>query len=149
MKLRASTFLVGGLAAAGGSAEARWQMGSQSIQVYAPGGMFWSRKALIFRNAPYTINNPHLGQIEVRVRFGEIAKAHAGSKGHVEGLPAVAYYVKRELTGFKSPDRLSEADYPSRKFHTIHTLEQLKRLEREKRAKARAPVPPPAAAFGP
>jgi len=147
MLLRASTFLVGVLNAASGSAEARWQMGANAIQVYAPGGMFWSSKSLILRNAPYTINNPHLGQIEVRTRFGEIARSHKGAKGFIEGLPAIAYYIKKELTGFKAPDAMTPEDYPSKKQRTKHTLESLKRLGREKMKKARAPTVPPPTAF--
>lgn len=137
--IRGSTFIMGALA--GKTAEPRWQFGSKSVQIYTPGGMFWSRKAVIVRNAPYTIDNPHLGQIQARIHFGEIARRHKGEKGFREGLPIIAYHVKREMSGFRAPDSMRPEDYPSRKFRTVHTLEELKRMEREKREKARVPGP--------
>jgi len=140
MLVRPSTFIAGVLAGAG-TAEPRWRFGAKAIQVYSPGGMFWSKKSLILRNAPYTIEAPHLGQIQTRIQFGEAARAAKGSKGFVEGLPAVAAAVKRAMSGFRAPDAMRPEDYPSKKFHTVHTLEELKRMEREKRAKARVPGP--------
>jgi hypothetical protein len=145
MLLRGSTFLSSVFAGAG-VAEARWRFGAKAVQVYSPGGVWWSRKALIARNAPFTIEAPHLGQLQGRINFGEIARRHKGERGFREGLPIIAFHIKTERKGFKSPDAMRPEDYPSRKFHTVHTLEQLKRMEREKRAAVRAPgalpVPP-------
>ena len=133
--------MVAAALAAGGKAEARWQMGAKAVQIYTPGGVWWSRKSVILRNAPYTIEAPHLGQIQARIDFGEIARRHKGERGFKEGLPIIAFYVKSERTGKRSPNSMRPEDYPSRKFHTIHTLEQLKRLETEKRAVARPAAP--------
>jgi hypothetical protein len=142
--LRGSTLVSAALAATGG-AEARWRIGAKAVQIYSPGGVWWSKKSVIIRNAPFTIESPHLGQIQGRINFGEIASRHKGEKGFREGLPIIAYYIKAERTGFKSPDRMRPEDYPSKKLHTVHTVEQLKRMERAKRAVVRAPVlmPPP------
>ncbi len=145
--VRGSTFISAVLSAAGG-AEPRWRFGAKAIQVYAPGGMFWSKKSVIARNAPYTIDSPHLGQMEARINFGEIARRHKGERGFKEGLPIIAYYIKREMTGYKAPDAMRPEDYPSKKFHTVHTLEELKRMMRAKRREVRGapaypPTPPP------
>jgi hypothetical protein len=140
MLLRGST-LIASVLAGGGRAAARWQMGAKTVQIYAPGGVWWSRKSVILRNAPYTIEAPHLGQIQARVTFGEIARRHKGERGFREGLPVIAYHIKTEMTGKRMPNSMRPEDYPSKKFRTIHTLEQLKRLEAEKRGAAR-PVAP-------
>jgi len=140
MILRNST-LFAGIFRAAGAAEARWQFGAKTVQIYAPGRMFWSKKAVIIRNAPFTIEAPHLGQIQTRINFGEIARRNKGAKGFQDGLPAVAYAVKTGMTGYRAPDRLREEEYPSKKQHTLHTVEELKRMEREARAKARVPGP--------
>jgi hypothetical protein len=143
MKLRGSTVVAAALAAAG-KAEARWQMGAKAIQIYTPGGMYWSRKLVILRNAPYTIESPHLGQIKLRKLFGKLAReAKAqGLKGIKEGLPAVAWYIHTNLP--KHPDKaaieavkMKPEDYPSRKYRTVHTLEQLEVLEKQKEAERR------------
>jgi len=129
----------------GGKAMARWQRGAKFLQIYAPGRMFWSKKAIISRNAPFTIESPHLGQIQVRIQFGELAKTVKGQHGFRNGLPLAAATIQERLKGYKAPDRMAPEEYPSKHFHTIHTLEELKRMERELRAKARAyPATPPA-----
>ena len=139
MLLRGSTF-VSAVFSSGG-AEPRWRFGAKAIQVYAPGGMWWARKPVIARNAPYTIESPHLGQMQTRINFGEVARRHKGEKGFREGLPIVAWHIKNEIGGkYKAPDRMREEDYPSKKFHTVHTLEELKRMERATRARVRARV---------
>lgn len=125
------------------TAEPRWQFGSKAMQIYAPGGMWWSKKSIIARNAPFTIDSPHLGQAEGRVNFGEVALTAKGSKGFKEGLPIVAYTVKERVIGYKAPDRMSPEDYPSKKFHTVHTLAELKRIVREKKKVAPAYAYPP------
>jgi hypothetical protein len=137
MLLRGSTFITGVLNA-GTAAEPRWRFGAKTVQIYAPGGMWWSKKALIIRNAPYTIESPHPGQIEVRVRFGEIAREHKGERGFKEGLPIIAWHIKDKLTGFKAPHRMKPEDYPSRKFRTVHTLDELKAKLREIETRAKA-----------
>ena len=142
MLVRGSTFISAVFSATAG-AEPRWRFGAKAIQVYAPGGMFWSKKSVIGRNAPYTIDSPHLGQMEARINFGEIARRHKGEKGFKEGLPVIAYYIKTEMKGYRAPDSMRPEDYPSKKFHTVHTLDQLKAmLEEKKKAVARPGVPP-------
>ena len=86
----------------------------------------WSAKAFTVSKAPFTNVTPRKGQAEVRVRLGEIAKAHKGEKGFKEGLPIIAYYVKKELTGFRAPSAMSPEDYPSRHRRTYNTMEKLK-----------------------
>ncbi len=86
----------------------------------------WSSKAFTVSKAPFTNVSPRKGQAEVRVRLGEIAKAHKGEKGFREGLPVIAYYVKQELKGFKAPDSMSPEDYPSKHRRTFNTIETLK-----------------------
>jgi len=88
----------------------------------------WSKKPVYLRNLPYTNITPHRGQIEARIRFGEIARAHKGEKGFREGLPIVAYHIKTEMSGFRASSRMSEADYPSKQRRTFRTLDELKRL---------------------
>lgn len=129
----------------GGKAMARWQRGAKFMQIYAPGRMFWSKKPIIMRNAPFTIESPHLGQIQVRVQFGELAKTIKGQHGFRNGLPLAAATIQERLRGWKAPDRMVPEEYPSKLKHTIHTIEELKRMERELRQRARAyPVTPPA-----
>lgn len=135
--VRASTIVVGFLAASRG-AEARHQMGAKFIQVYTPGRMTWSKKAVIFRNAPHTIENPHPGQIDVRVAFGHIASAAKGTTGLRDGLPPAAYEVKTRLKGWRSAYALAPEDYPSKRRRTVHTVEELE----EMLAKAKKKVTP-------
>ena len=129
-----------------GKAQPRSAIGAKGLQIYSPGGMFWSKKGLIVRNPPYTIENPHLGQIEVRMQFGEIARRHAGERGFIDGLPAVAYYIRQELSGYRAPNRLPEGQYPSATKKTFHTLEELRAMYEQKAAGARARAEAAAAA---
>ena len=126
MFLRATTFLSG----IGGakSAVPRWGLEANTgIQVYGKGGMFWSKKQIIVRNAPYTINNPHKGQIEARINFGDTASGTKGQRGFsAEGLPKPASIIKSQVAGYRAPDRLAVEQYPSSLRHTLHTLAELK-----------------------
>jgi hypothetical protein len=88
--------------------------------------VFWSKKAVVLRNQPYTVVNPHLGQMETRVHFAEIASKHKGAKGFIEGLPAVAYYVQKEMAGYKAPNALPKEAYI--KQRGPHTAEELKAM---------------------
>jgi len=146
--VRGDTIVAGVIS--GGKAMARWQRGAKGLQIYAPGRMFWSKKAIITRNPPYTIESPHLGQVQVRIQFGEIASTVKGQHGFRMGLPLAAATVKERLKGWKAPDRMAPEEYPSKLKHTIHTVEELKRMEREMRQRARRyPVTPPATATMP
>jgi len=88
--------------AAAGTAQPRNKLGATGIQVYSPGAMFWSKKSLILRNAPYTIENPHIGQIEARLNFGDHARANAGARGFERGLPKVAARLQDALSGWRT-----------------------------------------------
>lgn len=90
----------------------------------------WSKKAAYIRNMPYTNISPHRGQIEARIRFGEIARKYKGAKGFEDGLPVVAAKIKKEMAGFKAPSRLSQENYPSKARRTFHTLDELKAIIR-------------------
>lgn len=107
------------------------ELGAKAVQIYAPGGMFWSKKAMIIRNAPYTIENPHLGQIEARLTFADIASRHKGERGFVDGLPVIAAAIKREMTGYRAADSMPKEAYPSRK-RSFHTASELRRMLEEK-----------------
>lgn len=113
-------------AAALGAMPARPAIATTGVQLCkAP---WWSKKPFYLRNPPYTILSPHKGQIETRVKFGELASAAKGTKGFKEGLPAVAAEVRKGMKGFKAPSRLAPEEYPSRARRTVHTLEELKAM---------------------
>jgi len=123
-----------------GKALPRNAIGAKGLQIYSPGAMFWSKKSLIVRNAPYTIESPHLGQIETRLTFGNIAKEHKGEKGFIDGLPVIAYRIREAMKGYRAADRMDPEEFPSRVKPSFHTLEDLKKMLEEK-AEARAPAP--------
>ena len=128
------------IVAAFGSASPRNAIGAKGVQIYAPGGMHWSKKALIMRNAPYTIENPTLGQIETRLTFADIASRAKGERGFIDGLPAVAYRIREAMTGYRAADRMDPEAYPSKIKRTFHTAEDLRAML-EKKAAARRAVP--------
>ena len=107
----------------------RSQMGAVGIQIYKPGGMIWSKKMIILRNAPYTIANPRKGQVEARLNFATEAHKGIGQKGldAKYGLPGAASFVKETAGKFKSPSRLTRP-YPSEIRRTFRTEEELKAL---------------------
>ena len=114
-------------AAISGKAVPRSSLGAATgMQVYSAGGMFWSKKPTILRNPPYTIDDPHDGQKEIRIEFGTLAQQAKGQRGFKNGLPAVAAYIQEHLSGYKAPDSMAKESYPSAKRHTIHTLNELK-----------------------
>ncbi len=121
--LRASTVLQ----AIGSSALPRSSIDANSgIQVYSRGGMFWSNKPMIMRNAPYTINNPTVGQIETRINFGHAGSSAKGQRGFAaDGLPAVASAVRSKIAGYHAPHALQPEAYLSSNKHTVHTMVEL------------------------
>jgi len=125
--------------AAAGTALPRNKLGACGIQVYSPGAMFWSKKSLILRNAPYTIENPHLGQIQARLNFGDHASMHKGERGFERGLPVVAARLQDALSGYRAANRMEPEKYPSRQrgFHTMDDLRSM--LERKRVTAAGAP----------
>lgn len=90
---------------------------------------WWSKKPFYLRNPPYTILSPHKGQVETRINFGEKASAAKGRRGFEEGLPVVAAHVKKTVSGYSAPSKLSKP-YPSQVRRTVHTLAELKALKK-------------------
>jgi hypothetical protein len=86
--------------------------------------VWWSKKALVLRPQPYTVVNPHIGQMQARVHFAEIASRHRGERGFKGGLPVVAYAIKTEMKGYTAPRRLPKEEYI--KQRGPHTAEELK-----------------------
>ena len=135
MLLRPQTLIAGF-----GKALPRNAIGAKGVQIYSPGGMFWSKKALIVRNAPYTIESPHLGQIETRLTFGDIARSARGCRGFEDGLPCVAARIRQAMTGYRAADRLPEDQYPSKVKRSFHTMEELRRMLEEKAGRVQVPA---------
>jgi hypothetical protein len=121
--LRASTVvtgLVGGVAA-----RSKLNAANAIVISAAP---WWSKKGAVIKNAPYTINNPTKGQLQVRMAFGDIAKAKSG-------VPNAAYkgaagFIARTtaqggMQGYRAPGAMAKGSYPSKAQHTFHTLAQL------------------------
>ncbi len=107
-------------------------IGAKGIQVYGPGGVTWSKKALIMRNAPYTIENPTLGQIQTRLNFGDHAKAAAGCRGLVDGLPCVAAALRNALKGYRAANSKPPSEWESRTKPSFHTMDELRTMLEEK-----------------
>jgi len=112
-------------------------IGSKGIQIYSPGNMTWCKKSVILRNAPYTIDNPHPGQIETRLHFGSIASKGKHMKGldPETGLPASAAIVSREMLNFTAPNRMPESAYPTASGNYashVHSRAQLEAMLRKK-----------------
>jgi len=120
------------LLAAFGKPMPRSAIGAKGVQIYGPGAMSWSKKALIIRNAPYTIESPTLGQIEVRLTFADIAHQARGMRGLRNGLPGAASFVQEALRGYRAADRLEPEEYPSKVKRSFHTEEELRRMLEEK-----------------
>jgi len=126
MKIRAQT-LVAGLA---GGATPMNKIGAKGFYVKSAGGMWWSKKPVIIANLPYTIESPHVGQIETRIHFAEVASKTRGMP-----LAERLEVMRRELTGYRAPDAMNPADYPSKQSY--HTVDQLKAMLAKKKG---APV---------
>ena len=101
---------------------------------------WWSKKAIVIKNPPYTIDNPTLGQLEARINFGREARSLRGTKGFENGMPAIAWRLGEALRGRRMADSMPPEEYPSRKQRTVHTLEQLEAMLEKK---TRAPAPRP------
>jgi hypothetical protein len=119
------------------------------LQLVTRGKVTWAEKEAWLRNPPHTAVNPTLGQLEVRIKFGETAHTAKG----VEGLqtitrgpkagkrvPGAAKTIAEGMLGYRAPHRLPEEEYPSRLRRTIHTLEELKAIY-ARRTGAAAPGP--------
>ena len=120
------------LLAAFGKAMPRSAIGAKGVQIYSPGAMSWSKKGLIVRNAPYTIESPTLGQIETRLTFADIAHQARGMRGLRNGLPGAASFIQDAMRGYRAADSLAPEEYPSRVKRSFHTEEELRRMLEEK-----------------
>ncbi|MGC8569498.1 MAG: hypothetical protein ACP5LW_05790 [Nitrososphaeria archaeon] len=121
------------MAAASGAVPRSGYSAANAVQIYGPGRMsVWSGKAIIIRNAPFTINYPSPKQLEVRIKFGEIAQQAKGQTGLVNGLPPAAALIHERAGEIAA----AAASAPSRVIgkRTFHTLEQLKRMRESYRS---------------
>jgi len=137
------------LAALSGAFPSRAELPAFGIQLVSRGNVRWAQKAAWFRNVPYTAINPHTGQMEIRVMFGETARegASKGAEGiarevggrvvpGVRGklvqlpdgriLPPVAAYIAVKMKGKRAPDRMPPESYPSKLKRSVHTMEELR-----------------------
>jgi len=118
-KIRPQTFVAG----LSGKAMPMNKLGAKGFYIQSVGGRWWVKKGgAIVANLPFTIESPHKGQIETRVRFGEIAQKTRGMP-----LAQRLEIISREMTGYRAPSRMNPEEYPSRSGG-YHTLEELKRM---------------------
>ncbi len=116
----------------------RAMLSTAGIQLVSRGDVIWAKKGAWLRNPPYTVGPyAHLGQLEVRIAFGEAASQAKGEKGLKDTkygpLPPACKHVIDKVSGFKAPDRLSPAEYPSKLRRTAYTLAELKSILAKKR----------------
>jgi hypothetical protein len=126
MKIRAATVLAGL-----SGVQPMNNVGAKGMYIQSVGGRWWvKRKGAILANLPYTIENPHPGQIEVRVKFGAIASGTAGMP-----LSERLQIIAERMRGYRAPHRIDDPNqYPSRKRRSFHTVAELESLLRKKLA---------------
>ena len=126
VKIRPSTVMAG----LSGKARPMNAIGAKGMQIVGSGAMTWSGKGSFLRNLPHTIENPHQGQIEQRIAFGEAASRAKGMKGldPATGLPHAAAITQSELRGRKASHRMSPNAYPSKAKSSYHSIEQLRSM---------------------
>ena len=106
---------------------------STGLQIVGKGRVTWAKKPFWLRNAPYTVGPwAHDGQIQVRLKFAEAARQAKGRKGldPETGLPPAAAEVRRKLTGYRAPNRMDPATYPSKIRRTAYTAKDLEAIAR-------------------
>ena len=92
---------------------------STGLQIAFRKRMTWTSKPYWIKNAPYTVGPyAHDGQLEVRIRFGEIASKAKGKKGLApDGLPWAAHFIKQAhpegLKGYKAPVSYTHLTLPT------------------------------------
>jgi hypothetical protein len=128
------------LAAVTGAFPRRSELALYGMQLVNKGNVWWAEKASWFRNVPVTAVYPTPGQIEVRIRFGELAKkAKAEGKTGTRERPALstrlgrylvgsAAYIADNMAGFTATRKMSPEQYPSKLRRTLRTLEELKAM---------------------
>ena len=117
------------LAAGMGVGMSRPQLSSMGIQIIRP--VAWSKKALVLRNQPFTAVHPTVGQMDVRIKFGETAHSLKGTTGKINGIPAVAYKMGEAMRGFHASKIMSKEEYTR---GTAHTVEQLRAMRAKMKA---------------
>ena len=116
----------------------RSELAIYGMQIVSRGGVWWAEKAAWFRNTPITVLEPTDGQIQTRIRFGELAKEakERGLTGTKE-KPAkserlgryfvgAAAYIADKMVGYRAPAKLAPEAYPSKLRKTFRTLDELK-----------------------
>ena len=128
MKIRSQT-LVAGLT---GKATPMNNIGAKGFYVQNVGGRWWVKKSgAILANLPYTIESPHIGQIETRLHFAEVASK-------TKGMPLAERIevMRKELTGYRAPDAMRPEEYPSKVRKSFHTASELEAMLRQKKGAA-------------
>jgi hypothetical protein len=114
----------------------RSELALYGMQIVSKGRVWWAEKAAWFRNVPVTAIFPTDGQLQTRIRFGELAKeAKAMGATGTREKPAkserlgkyfvgAAAYIADHMYGYKAPARMKPEEYPSRIRRTFKTLEE-------------------------
>ena len=66
----------------------------------------WSRKGTVIKNYPSSAQNPSDLQLRARVAFARAAHAAFGTKGKINGMPAVCQAIK---ANYSSPGTYAQA----------------------------------------
>lgn len=122
-------------AALTGTFPARPELPLFGMQLVARGRVYWAEKAAWFRNVPYTAIYPHPGQIEARIRFGELAR-EAKARGEInkvstrlgKWLPGAAAYIADNMAGYRAPSAIPREQWPSTTRRTYRTMEELRAI---------------------
>ena len=124
MKIRPQT-IVAGLS---GKATPMNNIGAKGFYIQSVGGRWWVKKSgAILANLPYTIESPHLGQIETRLEFARVSSQTAGMP-----LAKRLEVISKNMSGYRAPDRMNENEYPSRVKRSFHTTRELEAMLRKK-----------------
>jgi len=104
------------------------------VQVVSRGKVVWAKIVSWLRCPPFTIGPfAHDGQLQVRLKFSELAKEAAEKKETARdsdvnvkyGLVGAAGYIKEHMPGYRAPKRLAPEKYPSRIRRTAYTAAEL------------------------
>ena len=107
------------------------------LQLVSKGRATWAEKEAWLRNPPHTAANPTLGQLEVRIQFGELARTAKGTKGLQtittgpkagKKVPGAAKVIAERMYGYRAPHREDPSRWESRLRRTLHTLDELKAM---------------------
>jgi hypothetical protein len=111
----------------------RPELSVYGLQIVQKGKVI-AKKAAWFRNVPYRVWDPTLGQLEIRYIFGGLAR-EAAATGQVgtrdnprmstrlgEAFYGAAAYIADNMYGRTAPHRLPPEQWPSRLRRTLRTL---------------------------